>query len=423
MDKTILLPDIGDFKDVEVVELLVKPGDAVKAGDSILVLESEKATMDLPCPEGGRVKQFLVKVGDKISKGAPLLVLELGVEAGAKPLAVPSAAPPPAPSKPVQPVSPAPSVPAPAEPPPPLSAAKKAHASPSVRRFARELGIDLSYVPGRGPHGRILKEDVQDYVKRYVAKAGTATGEAFAFPEVPLIDFSQFGEIAIQPLSKIQKVSGRNLHRSWVTAPHVTQHDEADITDLEEFRKEMIAKRSSDGVKITILSFFMKAVVAALKDHPKFNASLDSTGENLVLKRYFHIGVAVDTPNGLVVPVIRDVNHKGLVDLARELAAISEKARARRLTPHDLQGGCFSISSLGGIGGSFFTPIINVPEVAVLGVSKAVTKPVWKDGKFVPRLLVPLSLSYDHRVIDGADGVRFITRIKEVLQDVRTMLL
>lgn len=282
--------------------------------------------------------------------------------------------------------------------------------------------MDLAHVPGSGNHGRILKEDVQKYVKHAMSVAGTPTGTAFAMLDVPQIDFTQFGPVRIEPLTKIQKVSGRNLHRSWVSIPHVTQHDEADITDLEDFRKKMQSEMR-DGLKLTILTFFIKALVVALKEHPKFNSSLESSGENLVVKDYYHVGVAVDTPNGLVVPVIRDVNHKGLVDLARELADVSARARARRLSPQDLQGGCISISSLGGIGGSFFTPIINPPEVAVLGISRARMRPVWQGKKFIPRLLCPLSLSYDHRVIDGADAARFITRLKEVLEDVRQFAL
>jgi pyruvate dehydrogenase E2 component (dihydrolipoamide acetyltransferase) len=297
-----------------------------------------------------------------------------------------------------------------------------AHAAPAVRQLARELGVDLKQVKGSGPHARVTKEDVQRYVKHAMSVAGTATGTGFAVPELPEVDFSQFGEISEpQPLTKIQKLSGRNLHRSWVSIPHVTQFDEADITELEEFRKKMRADRPE--VKLTLTSFFMKAVVVMLKQMPRFNSSLDRSGENLIMKRYFHIGVAVDTPNGLVVPVIRNVDVKGLHDLAIELSEVSEKARARRLSPADLQGASITISSLGGIGGTHFTPIINPPEVAVLGVSRAAIRPAYVGGKVEPRLMCGLSLSYDHRVIDGADGVRFTNRLCEVLADIREMLL
>jgi pyruvate dehydrogenase E2 component (dihydrolipoamide acetyltransferase) len=281
--------------------------------------------------------------------------------------------------------------------------------------------VDLGHVPGSGPHRRVTREDVQRYVKHAMSVAGTATGSGFAVPELPEIDFTQFGEIALSPLTKIQKISGRNLHRSWVTIPHVTQFDQVDITELEDFRKKMRAERPE--AKLTLTSFFMKAVVVMLREMPRFNSSLDRSGENLVLKRYFHLGVAVDTPNGLVVPVIRDVDTKGLHELAVELTEVSERARARRLSPQDLQGACITISSLGGIGGTHFTPIINPPEVAVLGVSRASLQPVYRDGVLVPRLVCGLSLSYDHRVIDGADAVRFTTRLREVLSDIRQMLL
>ncbi len=431
-ERSITLPDLGDFKEIEVVEILVKPGDAVAAEQSILVLESDKATMELPAPFGGRVAKIAVQVRDKVGKGAVLMILEGEGEAphpaSAHPLPGGEGLLPPgegARRADEGVVAKAP-VAAPIEEIRARGTAGKAHASPSVRRLSRELGVDLSHVPGTGPHNRILREDVQRYVKHVMAAAGTATGEGFAFPgfEPAKIDFSQYGPIKSQPLTKIQKVAGRNLLRAWVTVPHVTQHGEADITDLESFRKEMIAKPTgSGGAKLTLLSFFMKAVCVVLKEQPKFNSSLDPKGENLILKDYFHVGVAVDTPNGLVVPVIRDVHQKSLTDLAQELRVVSDRARARRLSPQDLQGGCFTISSLGGIGGSYFTPIINPPEVAVLGVSKAATKSVFKDKAFVPRLMVPLSLSYDHRVIDGADGARFIVRLQEVLQDVRNMLL
>ena len=296
---------------------------------------------------------------------------------------------------------------------------KKAHASPAIRRFARELGVDLSRVEGSGPKGRILKEDVQGYVKRALAQPAGGLGVA----PMPEIDFSQYGEIETKALTKINKLTGQNLHRNWVTIPHVTQFDEADITELDSFRKKLAEEYKSKGVKITFLAFLMKAVVSALKEYPRFNASLDATGENLILKKYYHVGVAVDTPDGLVVPVIRDVDRKTLVDIARELTEVSERARTKKLSPADMQGGCFTISSLGGIGGTMFTPIVNAPEVAILGVSRAKMQPVWNGEEFEPRLIMPIALSYDHRVIDGADGARFTSFLCKLLSDMRRMLL
>jgi pyruvate dehydrogenase E2 component (dihydrolipoamide acetyltransferase) len=322
-----------------------------------------------------------------------------------------------APTGPTRTIPPLPSQPIPEA---PMQRGDKPHATPSVRKLARELGVELGLVPGTGPHQRVTREDLQRYVKHAMSVAGSQAG-GVALPEAPVIDFSQFGETALQPLTKVQKVSGRNLHRSWVTIPHVTQFDEADITELEAFRLKMKAERPE--AKLTLLSFFMKAVVVVLKAMPRFNASLDPGGENLILKRYFHLGVAVDTPNGLMVPVIRNVDLKGLHDLASELADVSARARDRKLMPKDMQGGCFTISSLGGIGGTAFTPIINPPEVAVLGVSRASLRPAYVDGKLEARLICPLSLSYDHRVIDGADGARFTSRLREVLGDIRQMLL
>jgi pyruvate dehydrogenase E2 component (dihydrolipoamide acetyltransferase) len=463
------VPDIGDASDVDVVEVLVKPGARVEKDQGLVVLESDKASMEVPSPRAGTVKSVAINVGDKVSKGTLILVLEEG-EAGADrqaqvpaakakgasepeasasaPQSAESAGKPPAAAERKAPAAPEPAPreraavaadadraeepgPTRTQPPPVIQSSpsdvppppreQKPHATPSIRRFARELGIDLAHVPGTGPHRRITKEDVQRYVKHAMAVAGTATGTGFAVPELPEIDFSQFGEIELQPLTKIQKLSGRNLHRSWVSVPHVTQFDEADITELEEFRRKMRAERPD--AKLTLTTFFMKAVVVLLKQMPRFNSSLDRQGEQLILKRYYHVGVAVDTPNGLVVPVIRNVESKGLHELASELAGVSERARARRLAPQDLQGASFTISSLGGIGGTHFTPIINVPEVAVLGVSRATERPVYVGGELVPRLICGLSLSYDHRVIDGADGARFTTRLREVLADIRHMLL
>lgn len=451
-DTRIEVPDIGDASDVDVVEVLVQPGARVTKDQSLIVLESDKASMEVPSPRAGVVREVALKAGDKVKKGSLILTMDADGE-GAQPaasgkasqvqpeasattqaepkVAAPAgkqATTPAAASTAALPAtrSATPEIPPPPPPPavpsePPSSSDAKPHASPSVRRFARELGVDLAQVSGTGPHQRVSNEDVQRYVKHAMSLAGTATGSGFAVPGLPEIDFNQFGNTTVQPLTKIQKLSGRNLHRSWVTIPHVTQFDEADITELEAFRKKMRAERPE--VKLTLTSFFMKAVVAMLKQMPRFNASLDKTGENLVLKHYFHIGVAVDTPNGLVVPVIRDVDVKGLHDLAVELADVSERARARRLSAQDLQGASITISSLGGIGGTHFTPIINPPEVAVLGVSRAIVKPVYHEDQLMPRLMCRLSLSYDHRVIDGADGARFTTRLREVLGDIREMLL
>ncbi|HNH89514.1 MAG TPA: dihydrolipoyllysine-residue acetyltransferase [Thiobacillaceae bacterium] len=441
--KEVLVPDIGNFKDVEVIEIMVKPGDALAADDSIMTVESDKAAMDIPAPFGGTVTELKIKVGDKISAGALVLLLDTASDIAAKAAApvVKSFTPPPAPSgdsaSPIAAVPP-PSHPAPDAPahippkhrPDPVAAhaefapGKASHASPAVRRFARELGADLARIKGTGPRSRILKEDVQAWVKAELAKP---TGEAIGlgFPPAPVIDFSQFGEVDTQPLSRIKKLSGANLHRNWVSAPHVTQFDEADITDLEDFRKSMLDEAAKRGVKLTLLAFLMKAVVNALRHYPQFNASLAPDGENLVLKKYFHIGFACDTPDGLVVPVVRDVNKKDVMDIARELGEMAELARERKLKVDAMQGGCFTITSLGGIGGTKFTPIINCPEVAILGLSRAEMKPVWNKAAkaFEPRLVLPLSLSYDHRVIDGADGARFTSHLRAMLSDVRRLLL
>ena len=449
--KEVLVPDIGDFKDVEVIEVLVKPGDRVEKEGSLVTLESEKATMEIPSPAAGIVRELRVKIGDKVSEGKPILLLEESGEAAAVPAPAAAAARAPEPAASAPPA--AAEAPAPAEVPPlvqrtgpvpyepiPEAAAFKPHASPSVRKFARELGVDLSRVKGSGPKDRILLEDVQAFVKGVVrsadaraaapaaAPAGAAEGLALALPAWPQVDFAKFGPVEMKPLSRIKRLSGANLHRNWVMIPHVTQFDEADITDLEAFRKANSGDTEKLGFKLTMLAFLIKACVNALRQYPEFNASLDKTGENLVFKRYYHIGVAVDTPEGLVVPVIRDADRKGVFDLARELAEVSKLARERKLKPGDMQGGTFSISSLGGIGGTAFTPIINAPEVAILGVSKSAMRPVWAgdkggDGQFVPRLMLPLSLSYDHRVIDGALAARFTTYLASVLSDIRRTLL
>ncbi len=443
----VLLPDIGDFSDVDVAEVLVAKGQRVEAEQSLIVLETDKASMEIPSPFAGTVVEMKVSVGDRVSEGALIAIIEAeeaaaeAPPAAAKPAAAEkSAAPPPrAPEPQPAPVpvaaKPAPvaAAPAPApirepEPESESAAAERAalpHASPSVRRVAREMGVDLRLVPGTGPKARITPDDVRRYVKSMIEK-GTAAGVPIAGVSVaapPQIDFAKFGPTEIQPLHRIRKLSAANLHRSWVTIPHVTQHDEADITDLDEFRKEMKPEAEARNVKLTFLPFVIRACTYALKEHPRFNASLDHTGENLILKHYCHVGVAVDTENGLVVPVVRDADRKGIYEIAAELSDLSARARGRKLSPGDLQGASFSISSLGGIGGTFFTPIVNHPEVAILGVGKMSWRPVYTDGTFVPRLILPLSLSYDHRVIDGADAARFTTRLAALLSDLRRLIL
>lgn len=417
----VLVPDIGGAQNVDVIEIMVKPGDEVKADDPLITLEGEKASMDVPAPRAGKVKEIQIKVGDKVSEGSKILILEVG-EAGAQ-------AAPKTPEKAEEkvesspPKSEAPKAPEkPAEEKASSASATSTghiHAGPGARRIARELDLDLSQIPSSGEKGRVTKEDVQQYVKSRMQGSGGAAG--FAFPPAPQIDFSKFGDIERQKLSKIKKISGANLHRNWVSIPHVTQFGDADITELENFRQREKKAMESQGVRLTPLVFIMKAVVAALRAFPHFNASL--VGDELILKKYFNLGVAVDTPNGLVVPVIRDVDKKGLVELSRELQEISEKARTKGLSIADMQGGCFSISSLGGIGGSGFTPIINAPEVAILGVSRTEVKAMFINNEFRPRFMLPLSLSYDHRVIDGAEGARFIVYLAQCLSDIRTLLL
>ena len=432
----VKVPDIGDFKNIPVIEVFVKPGDTVKAEDSLMTLESDKATMDVPSPASGVVKQIMVKTGDKVSKGTLVLTLEpiqaqaQAPAAGASPTAA-TAAPAPASVVAAAVVStPTPALSAPLPVTPANVPSGPAHASPSVRQFARELGVDLSRLTGSGPKNRILRDDVQAFVKVELAKArNDARGEVssgglgFNIAPMPQIDFSKFGTIETKPLSRIRKLSGGFLHRNWVSIPHVTQHDEADITELESFRKSQAAEARQKGIKFTLMGFLLKASVVALKQFPEFNASLSPDGESLVLKHYFHIGIAVDTPHGLVVPVLRDIDKKGLLELAQELGAVSERMRTGKIAPADVQGGCFSISSLGGLGGSMFTPIINAPEVAILGVGKATMKPVWDGKAFQPRLMLPLSLSYDHRVIDGAQGARFVSFLSQTLADIRRLVL
>ncbi len=424
-EQEIKLPDIGDFDAVEVIEVLVAPGDHVAAEQSLLVLESDKATMEIPSPFAGILRKLLVAVGDNVREGTPIAILEVA-EANREPAAAaePAADTAPQAEKPASPTpapSPADLAPYTVDAPQPA-----AHAGPSVRRLARELGVDLALVPGRGPKGRILEEDVQGYVKALVAQGGSAAAVPIAGVNVAAavdVDFAKFGAIESEPLHRVRRIAAANLHRSWVSVPHVTQFEDADVTDLESFRQEQRSEAESRGIKLTFLPFLVKAVVKALQEFPHFNASLDRSGENLIVKRYYHIGVAVDTEHGLVVPVVRDADRKSLFELAAALQELSEKARARRLRPEQLQGGSFSISSLGGIGGTRFTPIVNHPEVAILGVSRMEWKPVWQGGAFVPRRMLPLSLSYDHRVIDGADGARFTGRLAALLGDLRRILL
>jgi pyruvate dehydrogenase E2 component (dihydrolipoamide acetyltransferase) len=430
----VRVPAIGDVKDVGVVEVLVKPGDAVAHEQALVTLESDKATMDVPSPTAGTVREVRMKAGDRVKEGSLIVLLEASVAApvpaGARPTvsqpaAIQPPAPPPAAARPVAAPPPAVQPPAPpqsAEGPPAGAPAAGApvHASPTVRRLARELGVDLAAVAGTGPHGRILPGDVQAHVKARLA-GGPPRGGGLDLLPWPKVDFASFGPVEPRPLSRIRKIAGANLARNWAMIPHVTQVDEADITDLEAFRVRLNQEQGEGGAKVTLLAFLMKACVAALRRHPDFNASLD--GEILVLKRYFHLGFAADTPSGLVVPVVRDVDRKGVLELAREVAELAARARAGKLATADLQGGSFTISSLGGIGGTAFTPIINAPEVAILGVSRAAMRPAWDGTGFQPRLLLPLSLSYDHRVIDGAAGARFTSFLAAVLSDVRRLLL
>ncbi|OQY73334.1 MAG: dihydrolipoyllysine-residue acetyltransferase [Rhodocyclaceae bacterium UTPRO2] len=422
----VRVPDIGEFKDVPVIGVEVSPGDTVRAEDALVTLESDKATMEVPSPASGIVKEIRLKIGDKVAEGTLVLLLETAADSPA----TLSPSPSPAsgrgvPSEPISAPQPA-APPAPAEIAAEVAGGHKAHASPSVRRFARELGVDVALVKGTGPKGRILQQDVQAYVKGALAQprgAAPAAGGGAGLDLLPWpqVDFAKFGPVEAKPLSRIRKISGANLARNWVMIPHVTQFDEADISDLEALRVQLNKENEKAGIKLTLLAFLVKAAVAALKKFPDFNASLD--GENLVYKQYFHIGFAADTPNGLVVPVIRDADRKGVLEIAREMGALSARAREGKLGPTEMQGGCFSISSLGGIGGTAFTPIINAPEVAILGVSKSQTKPLWDGQAFQPRLMIPLSLSYDHRVIDGAQAARFTAYLAQLLADMRRVLL
>lgn len=416
---TIKIPDIGGDP-AEVIEILVKPGDSVAVDDSLITLEGDKATMDVPSAEAGVIKSIAVKVGDKVGEGDVVCELESETASSSADSKVAEKEQPgakdsgtPTEKKQVSSDKPAKKLPD----------QQHVHAGPSVRRIAREFEIDLTKIKGTGDKGRITKDDVKAALGGGSGASGGGLG--FNFPSLPKIDFNKFGETTTQPLSKIKRISGANLHRNWVSMPHVTQFDDADITELEAFRQEQKAIAKAQGISLTPLVFIMKAVVATLKEFPVFNSSLDPSGEHLIMKQYFHIGVAVDTPNGLVVPVIRDVDRKGIYDLAKELGEISKKAREKGLTPTEMQGGCFTISSLGGIGGTAFTPIINAPEVAILGVSRSQKKPVYVDAEkqFEPRLMLPLCLSYDHRVVDGADGARFIVSLSKRLGDIRRILL
>ena len=461
----VRVPDIGDIDAVTVLEILVAVGDEVAVEDSLITLESDKASMDVPSPVAGTVREISVAVGDEVSEGSVILILEASAaaseskaepeaeasaetetesqpeaptESKAPPASTPTPAAPPAASPP----APKPQASASSSPPAPQTAAPQtataangeidetafrlAYASPSVRRLARQLGVDLGRVSGSGRKGRITQEDVHGFVKEALQQPAGGVGEGvsgFAWPAMPSIDFAKFGAVESKPLSRIRKVAARNLHRSWLHVPHVTQHDEADITDMEAFRKAEGETAKKEGYKLTPVAFLLKAAAAALKTFPDFNASLDESGENLILKHYVHIGVAVDTPQGLVVPVIRDVDRKSLSELAKELMETSSRARDGKLKPDDFQGGCFTISSLGGIGGTAFTPIVNAPEVAILGVSRSQLKPVWNGSEFEPRLMLPLSLSYDHRVIDGASAARFVVHLGGLLSDLRRLLL
>jgi len=410
--KEILVPDIGDFEDVEIIEVLVAAGDSIALDDPLITLESDKASMDVPSTDSGTVKEVKVGLGDKVSEGDPILLLDVAVGEQK------SEAEAPAPRKTSSVVAAV--LATPATTPTAGVSFERVHASPSVRRIARERRIDLNQIKGTGRKGRVTKEDLDRFEMR--APAPAPSESAPAIPPIPAVDFARFGETEVQPLNKIKRLTGINLSRAWLNVPHVTHHDEADITELEAFRQALKPRAEKAGVRVTLLSFFMKACAATLQAFPSFNASLDPSGENLILKKYYHIGIAVDTPNGLVVPVIRDVDKKGLFELSAELAEISSKARDKKLTPGEMQGGTFTISSLGGIGGTSFTPIVNAPEVAILGLTRSQHKPIPQGDGFVFRLMQPMSLSYDHRVIDGAQAARFVKQLGELVNDIRLLL-
>lgn len=413
----VMIPDIGGATDVDVIEILVQSGQSVEKGQSLITLEGDKATMDIPAPASGVVETILLKIGDKVAQGAPVLVMNATEELAAPDQQMASSAE----------VTPAVEVPVASRPTPLPETVSDVSGSfvsagPSVRRMARELGVDLTKIQGQGRKSRILKEDIQLYVKSRLAEKPSSAG-GFSLPQSPVIDFSKFGDIEVKPLNKIKKLTGVNVHRSWITIPHVTQFDETDITDLEAFRKSESESASKSGYKLTVLAFVVKAVSKALQMFPQFNASLDASGENLIFKHYVNIGIAVETPNGLVVPVIKQVDQLSVGDIALEMARLSQKAREKGISPADMSGGCFTISSLGGIGGTAFTPIVNSPEVAILGLSRSQIKPVYDGKEFKPRLMLPLSMSYDHRVIDGAEAARFTRYIADLLSDIRRVIL
>jgi pyruvate dehydrogenase E2 component (dihydrolipoamide acetyltransferase) len=431
----VKIPDIGDFKDVPIIEVHVKEGDPINADDPLVSLESDKATMEVPAPQGGTVEKLLIKIGDKVSEGTPILLLRGGDGALTQPPMLveqqepkPAQQPSPTSKPPAPPVAPAPaSTPAPstgggAQTAPSFG---QVHASPSVRRLARELDVDLAKVKGTGEKGRITREDVKAFLRGPAAApaAAAAPSGGMGIPEIPAQDFSKFGPIETKPLPRIKKISGPHLHRAWLNVPHVTHNDEADITEIDAYRKELDTAAKDKGFRVTLLAFLMKASVSALRQFPEFNASLSPEKDALILKKYYNIGIAVDTPDGLVVPVIKDVDRKGIHDISREMGEISKKARDGKLGAADMQGASFTISSLGGIGGTAFTPIVNAPEVAILGVVRSKMAPVWNGTEFKPRLMQPLSLSYDHRVIDGALAARFARHLCNVLEDVRRLVL
>jgi len=430
------VPDVGNFSDIDVIDVLVKPGDVIQLDQTLAVLETDKASMDLPASAAGTVQEVFIKVGDKVSEGSLIATVSASTDQAAaaeKPAQPEQKEVAPEKKAPEPPVQAAPQpAPAPAPGPEPVSApepaaqpaaGKAAHATPAVRLFARELGVDISKIAnGSGRKGRILKEDVKNFVKQIMTE-GFAQGGGAGIPAIPAVDFSQFGAIEEQKLNKIKRLTGQNLSRAWLNLPMVTYHEEADITEMEAFRNALNAEKTAGDTKITGLVFIIKALVAAMQQFPQFNASLSADGEKLIYKKYFNVGIAVDTPNGLVVPVLRNVDAKGINELTAELAEKSDKARQGKLMPADMQGGCITISSLGGIGGTAFTPIVNAPEVAILGVTRSKMQPVWNGREFVPRLMLPLDLTYDHRVIDGAEGARFMAVIKQYLGDIRRLLL
>ncbi len=429
----VFVPDIGDFDEVEVIEVLISEGDTISVEDSLITVESDKATMEIPSSHAGVVAKVKMNIGDKVSEGSLVLLLDAESAVESEPAASSETDKKSAVKEPAaetvteKTAAPAPAKKAPAVKAPPTinidhDNFKKAHASPAVRKFARELGVDLTRVNGTGNHARILRENVQEFVKQALREP-SGGGASLGVEAIPEVDFSQWGEVESRKLSKINILTGKFMHRNWLNVPHVTQFDEADITELEAFRKKSNIEYADKGIKVTMLSFIMKAVVMGLKEFPRFNSSLDVSGEALIQKKYFNIGIAVATADGLVVPVIRDVDQKSLSDLAAELREVSIKARDKKLKPSEMQGGCFTISSLGGIGGTSFTPIINAPEVAILGVSRSKMQPVWNGSDFEPRMMCPLSLSYDHRVIDGAEGAAFSSYLSKLLSDVRYLLM